>query len=176
MAEHTQTIRLSVFGHFVNLALKGLTRLNCKKEFWHKFFSATKWIRKFTNNNFIKPSVHKKIKLMLKILQHYSICCYIFKMRLVILLTLDTQFFLYSVQKKLPICVFRHFSHSAGFTGLDSVFICNRNTNQKNYASGLVLLSMKKAYTNWTISTQPAITHSKLTIETLEQGVKYVQS
>ena len=34
----------------------------------------------------------------------------------------------------------------------------------------------KTKETNESIYTQPAITYSKLTIETLEQGVKYVQS
>ena len=31
-----------------------------------------------------------------------------------------------------------------GVTGLASMFIRNQNTDQKNYTSGLVLLSMKK--------------------------------
>ena len=34
----------------------------------------------------------------------------------------------------------------------------------------------KGQFFQWIVCTQPAITCSKLTIETLEQGVKYVQS
>ena len=40
----------------------------------------------------------------------------------------------------------------------------------------LLLLRMLLMSTCWTLITQPEITCSKLTIETLEQGVKYVQS
>ena len=39
-----------------------------------------------------------------------------------------------------------------GVTGLASMFIRNQNTEQKNCTSGLVLLSMKKTYSNSTIS------------------------
>ena len=40
----------------------------------------------------------------------------------------------------------------------------------------LLKLSPKFQYRYWTGPSQPAITCSKLTIETLERGVKYVQS
>ena len=38
------------------------------------------------------------------------------------------------------------------------------------------IIEASKKCENTTLQTQPAITCSKLTIETLEQGVKYVQS
>ena len=39
-----------------------------------------------------------------------------------------------------------------------------------------IILIEKNLFLRYSIETQPAITCSKLTIETLEEGVKYVQS
>ena len=50
-------------------------------------------------------------------------------------------------------------------TALDIIFLFIEN---KNYR--------KKSSTNYSKLTQPAIACSKLTTETLEEGVKYVQS
>ena len=58
--------------------------------------------------------------------------------------------------------------------------ICNRNVlcslNKVFYKSILSTHSYLVCFRTAKDATQPAITCSKLTIETLEQGVKYVQS
>ena len=46
----------------------------------------------------------------------------------------------------------------------------------KNYLLEVFVTSRKPGFKDFEECTQPAITCSKLTVETLEQGVKYVQS
>ena len=53
----------------------------------------------------------------------------------------------------------------------------NKNKNTVNfYISFLIKISQWDTEPNKNLEPQPAITCSKLTIETLEQGAKYVQS
>ena len=44
-----------------------------------------------------------------------------------------------------------------------------------DYPAKQVRNQLQSSLFEWELSNQPAITYSKLTIETLEQGVKYVQ-
>ena len=46
----------------------------------------------------------------------------------------------------------------------------------RNFPSKNQVFSLRGIRSDYLVATKPAITCSKLTIETLEQGVKYVQS
>ena len=53
---------------------------------------------------------------------------------------------------------------------------CRKIKVTQNASSGLAFLLRDFQFNSFHATTQPEITCSKLTMETLEQGVKYVQS